>query len=303
VETPRWRTTSLIRKTGTCSILAHPLLTTRVVDVTRARGPVPTLTRQGRPDGSASFFHSATVARQATPEADGAMDPNGSADRDVHATAQSLVEVAAGVMQTDAASLWRYDDDGAYLVARFPEDRMPTVKVFSEMPDLAASITAGETQLYVRDQSTGVVREWMETAGIAVSLRLPVESSQVERHFLGLSWERDDHPPVESLLPTARRLADHVAVALSRLTAERSRVESALELSDNVAQALTIAKASLHMGDQQVAEQAIERALDETQRIMARLMPDGRTADACRLYPSDVLGEAVDAEPSGDVSP
>lgn len=231
------------------------------------------------------------------------MNPNGSADRDVHATALSLVEVAAGVMQTDAASLWSYDDDEAHLVARFPEDRMPTVKVFADMPDVARSIKAGETQLYVRAESTGVVREWMENAGIAVSLRLPVASAEVQRHFLGLSWERDDHPPIESLLPTARRLADHVAGALSRLAAERSRVESALELSDNVAQALTIAKASLHMGDQQVAEQAIERALEETRRIMARLTPGGRTPDACRLYPSDVLGEAVDAAPSGDVSP
>lgn len=230
------------------------------------------------------------------------MHTHGSADRDVHATAQSLLEVAAGVMQTDAASLWWYDDDEAHLVARFPEDRTPTIKVFAEMPDIARSIKAGETQLYVRAECTGAVREWMEHAGIAVSLRLPVASSQVQQHFLGLSWETEDHPPIESLLPTARRLADHVAVALSRLAAERSRVESALELSDNVAQALTIAQASLHLGDHQVAEQAVERALAETRRIMARLMPDRPTPDAHRLHPSDVLGGAVDHATSGGTS-
>jgi hypothetical protein len=48
------------------------------------------------------------------------------------------------------------------------------------------------------------------------------------------------------------------------------------------------------MGEHDVAEQAIERALEETWRIMARLMPDGPTPDARRLHPSDVLGEVVD---------
>lgn len=212
--------------------------------------------------------------------------------RQVRDTAQALVEIVAGVMQTDAASLWSYDDHEARLVARFPPHRMPEVKVFADMPEVGASIRDEETELYVRSEETGPVREWMEQAGIAVSLRLPVGSPEVPNHFLGLSWETEDHPPVTALLPTAQRLAQHVALALSRLTSQRRRIESALELADNVAQALVVAKGSLHLGRQDDAEQAIERALSETARIMGRLLRADQTGDLRRLYPSDVMGAA-----------
>lgn len=211
-------------------------------------------------------------------------------DQHVRATAQSLVEMTAAVMETDAASLWWYDDHHAYLVARFPEDRMPTTKIFADMPEVAASIRAGETQLYVREDETGAVREWMEQAGTAVSLRLPVESPEVPRHFLGLSWETTDHPPVDQLLPTARRFANHIALALTRIVSSRVQLESALELSDNVAQALVIAKAALEMEEHDVVAQALDRAIGETQRIMGRLVRDDDTANLRRLYPSDVMG-------------
>lgn len=220
------------------------------------------------------------------------MDPH------VRATAQSLVQMIAGVMETDAASLWWYDDEQAYLVARFPEDRMPTRKVFADMPHVGASIQAAETELYVRDRSTGAVRAWMEQAGVAVSLRLPVESAEVPRHFLGLSWETSEHPPLDTLLPTARRLANHIALALTRIVASRIQFESALELSDNVAQALVIAKASLQMERPEDAERAIDRALDQIQRIMTRLVRDDDTGNLRRLYPANTMGAPV-----GDVPP
>ncbi|MBW3618627.1 MAG: hypothetical protein KY461_00130 [Actinobacteria bacterium] len=224
-------------------------------------------------------------------------DPN---DQHVQATAASLVEMTAGVLQTDAASLWWYDDHQAYLVARYPEDRMPTLKVFADMPEVGASIRAAETQLYVRDEATGAVREWMERAGIAVSLRLPVESAEVARHFLGLSWSGTEHPPVASLLPTARRLANHISLALTRIVASRIQFESALELSDNVAQALVIAKASLQMDRPDDAARAIDRALYETQRIMTHLIRDDDTGNLRRLYPANTMGAdaATDREPS-----
>jgi hypothetical protein len=217
---------------------------------------------------------------------------NDAVPRQVRETAQTLVEIVAGVMQTDAASLWSYDEHEARLVARFPQHRMPEVKVFADMPEVGASITAEETELYIRSESTGPVREWMEQAGVSVSLRVPVGSPEVHNHFLGLSWESEDHPPVDALLPTARRLAEHIALALTRLAAQRRRIESALELADNVAQALVVAKGSLHLGRHDDAEQAIDRALDETARIMGRLMREDDSGDLSRMYPSDVLGTA-----------
>jgi hypothetical protein len=219
------------------------------------------------------------------------------AEPHVRETARTLVEIAAGVMQTDAASLWRYEEHAAVLVARHPEGRMPSVLDFSQMPEVAQSIKAQETQLYVRSEADGTVRDWMEGADITVSLRLPVAAPEVPQHFIGLSWATDDHPAIESLLPTAQRVADQIALALTRLAAERLRVESALELSDNVAQALVIAKSSLHLDRQQDAERAIDRAIDETRRIMLRLMRDDPSASLRRLYPSDVLGASPDREP------
>jgi hypothetical protein len=211
------------------------------------------------------------------------------ADRYVHETAQPLLEVAAGVVQSDAASVWRFDDEGVHLVARFPADRTPTVEVFTA-PEIARSIRAAENRFYVRDDEPDPVRAWMQENGLAVSLRLPVETPEVQRHFLGLSWETADHPPIETLLPTARRFADHIALALARIAGRRVRHESALELSDNVAQALVIAKSSLHLEEHAVAEQAIDRALAETRRIMGQLMDDDPRGNQRRLYPSDVLG-------------
>ncbi|MBW3658905.1 MAG: hypothetical protein KY457_09725 [Actinobacteria bacterium] len=220
-----------------------------------------------------------------------------STDQHVRATAQSLVEMAAAALETDAASLWWFDQEQALLVARYPEDRMPTIKVFADMPEVAESIRAGETQLYVRSESTGTVREWMEQAGIAVSLRLPVEGSVVSRHFLGLSWETEEHPPVDTILPTARRLANHIALALTRIVARRVQYESALELSDNVAQALVIARTALEMGQLDTAKQAIDRAFAETQRIMGRLSRDDDTGTLRRMYASDTLGAGADLHP------
>lgn len=214
-----------------------------------------------------------------------------STDERVRSTAQSLVAMAAAALGTDAASLWWYDQEKALLVGRYPEDRMPTVKVFSDMPDIGASIRAGETQLYVRSEATGAVREWMDRAGVAVSLRLPVEGAVVSRHFLGLSWETDDHPPVESILPMAQRVANHIALALTRVVDRHVKVESALELSDNVAQALVIAKAALELDRTETALQAIDRALDEVQRIMGRLARDDDTGTLRRMYASDTLGQ------------
>lgn len=220
-----------------------------------------------------------------------------STDQHVRATAQSLVEMAAAALETDAASLWCFDQAQALLVARHPEDRMPTIKVFADMPEVGASIRAGETQLYVRAGSDGAVREWMEQAGIAVSLRLPVEGSAVSRHFLGLSWESEDHPPVDTLLPTARRIANHIALALTRVVDRRLQYESALELSDNVAQALVIARTSLEMGRLDTATQAIDRAFAETQRIMGRLSRDDDTGALRRMYASDTLGARSQPHP------
>jgi hypothetical protein len=221
---------------------------------------------------------------------DGVAGPYAAAGEHVRAVAQSLVELTAGVMQSAAVSLWWYDEEEAHLIARFPEDRMPSVMDFSQVPEVAASIKAEETQLYVRDEATGLVRDWMEQAGIEVSLRLPVAIPEVERHFLGLSWEAVEHPAVDSLLPTARRFADHIASVLSDAVARGGRVESALELSDNVAQALILAKTYLRLGRQDDAEQALERALDETQRIMGRLLGDHQSGNLRRLYPSNVMG-------------
>lgn len=228
------------------------------------------------------------------------MSTGDTATREVRETAQTLIEIVAGVMQTDAASLWHYDDDRATLIARFPPNRMPEVKDFADMPEVGASIKAEETELYVRAESAGAVREWMERAGIAVSLRLPVGSPAAPRHFLGLSWETEDHPAIGTLLPTAQRLAEHMALALARLAAQRRRIESALELTDNVAQALVVAKGSLHLGRHDDAQQAIDRALEETTRIMGRLLREDATGDLSRVYPSDVLGSVG---PGGDAAP
>lgn len=203
-------------------------------------------------------------------------------------TAQAMVELVAGVLQTDAASLWWYDDEGAYLVARFPEDRAPAVKWFAEMPEVGASIKAGECRLYERAEATGSVRAWMQTAGVAVSLRIPVEAPEVARHFMGLSWSTEDHPPVAEILATARRFADHIALSLARIVAHRLRVESALELSDNVAQALTVARTSLAIGDEETAMRAMAQAFEHTQRIMARLLRGDPANNLQRLYPSAV---------------
>lgn len=226
---------------------------------------------------------------------------DGGDGRQLRLTAQTLIELTAGVMQADAASLWWYDDDGAYLVARFPEDRMPTTEVFADMPEVGASIRADETRLYERAAATGLVREWMEAADIAVSLRLPVERAEVPRHFLSLSWAGEDHPAVDRLLPTARRFAEHIALTLARVLRDHVRVESALELSDNVAQALTIARASLDLGEVAQAERAIDRAFGHTQRMMTRLLRDDPASDYHRLYPShtDVTPAGEDGGPAG----
>lgn len=150
---------------------------------------------------------------------------------------------------------------------------------------------AGETGLYVRRDATGTVRQWMEDAGVEVSLRIPVETEEVPRHFLGLSWETPDHPPLETLLPTARRFGEHIALALTRLVAKKLQVESALELSDNVAQALVLALSSLQFGDYEEAEAAISRAFEETQRIMGRLVRNDTTGNLRRLYASGTRNE------------
>lgn len=209
-------------------------------------------------------------------------------DPQVRLTAQALIELLAGVLETDAASLWWYDDDAAYLVARFPEDRAPAVKRFADMPEVGISIRAGECRVYERSQQTGATRAWMERAGVAVSLRVPVQAAEVPRHFIGLSWASEDHPPIDQIVATARRFADHIALSLVRIVGHRVRVESALELSDNVAQALTVAQTSLAVGDTETAEQAVAQAFDHTQRIMGRLLRDDPASNLNRLYPSTV---------------
>lgn len=215
-------------------------------------------------------------------------------DEQARATSQSLVELAAGVLGTDATSVWHYDDERAYLLARYPQTSVPQQLVFAQMPEVGASILAGETELYQRSEAPDTVREWMELAGIQVSLRLPVAAREVQQHFLGLSWNSPDHPPIGSLLPMAQRFADHLALGLRQISAGQARVESALELSDNVAQALVVAKSSLQLGRHDIAENAIDRALEEFQAIMQRLVRDDRTGELRRLHPSDVLGQRLD---------
>lgn len=207
-------------------------------------------------------------------------------DARLRALAQSLVELIAGVLEGSAASLWWHDDEAAYQIGRYPDGRMRTIMPFAEMPDVGASIRAGELQVYERQHTTDAVREWMDEAGIEVSLRVPVPTRMAPRHFLGLSWASGSSPPLDEVVPLAKRFAEHVGIAWTNAMSRQSRHETVLELSDNVAQALVAARGAFELGEIGNAQDAVDRAYAQLERILVRLLDE----DESDTVPEDVVG-------------
>lgn len=218
-------------------------------------------------------------------------------DQRTREVARALVELAAGVLDADAVSLWWHDQDTAYAIARFPATARQHALSFADMPDVGESILSHDTRVYRREHAQRISSEG---AGIAVCLRLPVELEEVTNHFLNVCWETERDPVEDGLLPVAQRMADHITLTLSHVIARDVTRISALELSDNVVQALSVAHLALEMDDTETARDAIERASDHAHRILHRLLDTDTTSSLRRMYAAG--GTSIDL-PDGAVDP
>lgn len=205
------------------------------------------------------------------------------ADQRTREVARALVELAAGVLDADAVSLWWHDEDTAYAIARFPAIARQRTLRFADMPDLGENILSHDTGVHRGEDAQRVSSEG---AGISVCLRLPVELEDVTNHFLNVCWETERDPVEDGSLPVAQRMADHITLTLSHVIARDVTRISALELSDNVVQALSVAHLALEMNDTETARDAIERASHHAHRILHRLLDTDTTTSLRRRYAS-----------------
>lgn len=174
------------------------------------------------------------------------------------AVADAAVQLAAALFEADVASLWWYREDlEPRMVARSPGG-------------------------------------WSER-GLGSVHRAEFRVDDLGRWELQLGWR---HDPPRGNVPTeaVQRFVSQLDTTLLRATERKLREESHLELADNVAQSLVVAKALLEMADLEGAHRAVDRALEHTKDVMARLQRDNPQVAFVRLYPSSVEAFAIDEE-------
>lgn len=174
------------------------------------------------------------------------------------AVADAAVQLASALFETEVASLWWYRDD--------LEPRMVT----REPPDWD-------------DRELGSVH------------RARFRVDDLGRWELKLGW-LGEPPRGEVPAEAVQRFVSQLDTTLLRATERKMREESHLELADNVAQSLVVAKTLLEMDDVEGARRAMDRALEHTKDVMARLQRDNPQVAFVRLYPSSVEAFALDEE-------
>lgn len=209
--------------------------------------------------------------------------------REPQAAAEAAVEIAVGLFEADAAALWWRGDEGVRLVARAPTVARPTPMGDRTMPELLQLGDIGVATFLTRDEAPAGVAGWMDEHDLAAMSIMPMRLDDVGDWLFALSWQTapDGLPPEESVA----RFADRVELILLRAMERKWREESALELADNVAQALVLGRTLFEMDDPEGGRQALDRALEHTQRIMSRLRHEDPHAQMVRMYPASLAAD------------
>lgn len=241
-------------------------------------------------------------------------------------TEGSVAEVAGAICTTakqtfecDAASVWAIEGDASKLVARDPqpEGQGPGAVVIVDV-DGAAPGLLGRGEDFISLEGPNLPqpaeRRFMLERGIGAALRVPIPVPEEPRLVMGLMWDEPKAEAEPGMMAAALKFADQAALVLVLAGRREEGRRRALEINDEIMQALVVAHSALALGYYDKAEEALDASLRSTRRIVADLMDEMgaettgagsfRRSDAALLSEKeDVKGHDVPGDSAGGKRP
>lgn len=192
---------------------------------------------------------------------------------DGNTLAAALVDVACGLFEAEAVSLWQFDDDVVRLLARAAPSGLPVGPLSTEpMEKLIDALSAGEIVEYDRSGAPAGLAESMRVAGLEQAMVVPVRAGELLL-ACAVSWAGEcELSPLERFGPMVERFTERAA-ALVSVSEQRRRADVLhLVMGDDVLQSLLAATLMFDLGDVAEARAHVDAALAGTRRAMEDML-------------------------------
>lgn len=193
----------------------------------------------------------------------------------LHAVASSACEAAQAYFSCDRVSLWRRTDRLPLLVARVPPGAPAPHDVdLAALPHLWDELATLRPVLVgqggrVPDAAEGGC---LTRSRVRTQLRLPISIDSTADAFFALDWTQPGAVLASRTLALAQDFAARAADVLADAWRADERRQRALEINDNVIQALVRAKGARELGVADELDRALDEALEATRQVIAHLL-------------------------------
>jgi PAS domain S-box-containing protein len=190
------------------------------------------------------------------------------------AVATSACEAAQAYFGCDRVSLWRRTDRLPLLVARVPPgaaagydvDLAALPHLWDELAPLRPVLVGQGGRAPDAAEATCLTRSRVRT-----QLRLPISIDNTADAFFALDWTQPG-ALASRTLALAQDFATRAAAVLADAWRRDERRQRALEINDNVIQALVRAKGARELGAGDELDRALDEALEATRHVIGHLL-------------------------------
>lgn len=200
-----------------------------------------------------------------------AVDVEVEADATPAQVARRLCEDARSLFRADVVTLWRRQPGGTALLHQIPEPLGPNFTL-----DLTSAGHDDASPQYVQSPDaarTASERSAMRSRGLAAAMTLPIPTDGARDHSLGLSWFAAPTLASQTLVAAAQRYADRAGSVLAGALERDQRQSHALQVNDDITNALATARIALDLGDTDAAGRALDHGLEAARALMTELLP------------------------------
>jgi CheY-like chemotaxis protein len=202
----------------------------------------------------------------------------GRAGRTLHAVASRACEAAQAYFGCDSVSLWRRTDNAPgqtpALLARVPSPAEQADVDLASLPQTWDELAALRPMLVGQGgrEPEVIERGCLARSRVRTQLRLPISIDSRADAFFALDWNRPGPVLASRTLALAQDFATRAAVVVADAWRRDERRQRALEINDNVIQALVRAKGARDLAAPAELDRALDEALDAARQVIGHLL-------------------------------